>query len=89
MFFLGADPSRPGRRGRRARRLAAREPWRYLGHMHPTGVATAAWVFASEPSKTPFYLAGGLLAAWAVLLGPFGVSHPDFPARPGPRGLSC
>jgi plastocyanin len=47
--------------------------------MHPTGVATAAWVFAAEPSKTPFYLAGGLLAAWAVLLGAFGVSHPDFP----------
>ena len=47
--------------------------------MHPTGVATAAWVFASDPSKTPFYLAGGLLAAWAVLLGAFGVTHPDFP----------
>ena len=47
--------------------------------MHPTGVATAAWVFASEPSKTPFYLAGGLLAGWAVLLGAFGFTHPDFP----------
>ena len=47
--------------------------------MHPTGVATAAWVFASAPSKTPFYVAGGLLAAWAVLLGAFGVTHPDFP----------
>jgi plastocyanin len=47
--------------------------------MHPTGVATAAWVFASEPSKTPFYLAGGLLAGWAVLLGAFGITHPDFP----------
>ena len=47
--------------------------------MHPTGVATAAWVFASEPSKTPFYLAGGLLAGWALLLGAFGITHPDFP----------
>jgi plastocyanin len=47
--------------------------------MHPTGVATAAWVFAADPSKTPFYLAGGLLAAWAVLLGAFGITHPDFP----------
>ena len=47
--------------------------------MHPTGVATAAWVFASAPSKTPFYLAGGLLAGWAVLLGAFGFTHPDFP----------
>jgi protein-S-isoprenylcysteine O-methyltransferase Ste14 len=47
--------------------------------MHPTGVATATWVFASEPSKTPFYLGGGLPAAWAVLLGAFGFTHPDFP----------
>jgi plastocyanin len=47
--------------------------------MHPTGVVTAAWVFASEPSKTPFYLAGGLLAGWAVVLGAFGFTHPDFP----------
>jgi hypothetical protein len=47
--------------------------------MHPTGVATAAWVFASAPSKTPFYLAGCLLAGWAVLLGAFGFTHPDFP----------
>jgi plastocyanin len=47
--------------------------------MHPTGVATAAWVFASAPSKTPFYVAGGLLAGWAVLLGAFGITHPDFP----------
>ncbi len=51
--------------------------------MHPTGVATAAWVFASEPSKTPFYLAGCLLAAWAVLLGAFGFTHPDFPGSAG------
>jgi plastocyanin len=47
--------------------------------MHPTGVVTAAWVFASAPSKTPFYVAGGVLASWAVLLGAFGVTHPEFP----------
>jgi plastocyanin len=47
--------------------------------MHPTGVATAAWVFASAPSKVPFYVAGGMLAGWAVLLGAFGITHPDFP----------
>jgi len=51
--------------------------------MHPTSVALAAWVFASAPSKVPFYLAGGLLAGWAVLLGAFGVTHPDFPGSPG------
>jgi plastocyanin len=50
--------------------------------MHPTSVADAAWVFASAPSKVPFYLAGGLLAGWAVLLGAFGVTHPDFPGSP-------
>jgi plastocyanin len=42
-------------------------------------VATAAWVLATEPSKTPFYVAGGLLAGWAVLLGAFGIAHADFP----------
>jgi plastocyanin len=47
--------------------------------MHPIGVAIAAWVFASAPSKVPFYLAGGVLAGWAVLLGAFGITHPDFP----------
>jgi plastocyanin len=47
--------------------------------MHPMSVATAAWVFASAPSKVPFYLAGGALAGWAVLLGAFGITHPDFP----------
>jgi plastocyanin len=55
------------------------EPSRYARHMHPIGVVTAAWVFATEPSKTPFYLAGALLAGWAVLLGAFGITHPDFP----------
>jgi plastocyanin len=51
--------------------------------MHPTGVASAAWVFASAPSKVPFYLAGGLLAGWAVLLGATGITHPDFPGSAG------
>lgn len=47
--------------------------------MHPTDVANAAWVFAAAPSKVPFYVAGGVLAGWAVLLGAFGITHPDFP----------
>jgi plastocyanin len=51
--------------------------------MHPTGVASAAWVFASAPSKVPFYLAGGLLAGWAVLLSATGLTHPDFPESAG------
>jgi uncharacterized cupredoxin-like copper-binding protein len=47
--------------------------------MHPTGVASAAWVFAAAPSKIPFYVAGGMLAAWAVALALYGITHPDFP----------
>ncbi|HMI72031.1 MAG TPA: hypothetical protein VK510_18685, partial [Solirubrobacteraceae bacterium] len=51
--------------------------------MYPTGVARAVSVFATAPSKVPFYLAGGLLAGWAVLLGLMGLRHPDFPATAG------
>ena len=34
---------------------------------------------AGEPSKTPFYLAGAVLAAWAVAVAFLGMSRPDFP----------
>ena len=33
----------------------------------------------AKPSKAPFYICGGLLAAWAVLLGSLGLSRPEFP----------
>jgi hypothetical protein len=33
----------------------------------------------AEHSKTAFYLAGALLAAWAVALGFIGLRSPDFP----------
>jgi hypothetical protein len=33
----------------------------------------------AEHSKTLFYLCGGLLAAWAVILGFVGLRSPDFP----------
>jgi plastocyanin len=51
--------------------------------MHPTGVARAVSVFATAPSKAPFYVAGGLLAGWAVLLGLTGLRYPDFPGSAG------
>jgi plastocyanin len=51
--------------------------------MYPTGVARAASVFATAPSKVPFYLAGGLLAGWAVLLGLTGLRYPEFPRTAG------
>jgi plastocyanin len=37
---------------------------------------------ASEPSKVPFYVAGGVLVAWAVLLAVGGMTRPDFPGSP-------
>jgi plastocyanin len=54
--------------------------------MHPTGVASAAWVFAASVSKTPFYVAGALLAGWAVLLSVVAATRADFPgSRRGAR----
>ena len=47
--------------------------------MHPIGVASAAWVFAASASKTPFYVAGALLAGWALLLSLFAATRPAFP----------
>jgi hypothetical protein len=45
-------------------------------------------VAASEPSKVPFYLAGGLLAAWAVVLAGIGLTRPEFPYNErGQRGV--
>ncbi len=34
---------------------------------------------ASEPSKVPWYFAGGVLALWAVILAWIGLSRPEFP----------
>jgi hypothetical protein len=33
----------------------------------------------AEPSKTAFYICGGLFAAWAVILGFVGLRSPEFP----------
>jgi hypothetical protein len=34
-----------------------------------------------EPSKTAFYVAGGLLVAFAVIVGVIGIRAEDFPAK--------
>jgi hypothetical protein len=34
-----------------------------------------------EPSKTAFYVAGGLLVIWAVVIGFVGIRAQDFPAK--------
>jgi hypothetical protein len=43
---------------------------------------------AAEPSKVPFYLAGGILAAYAVVLAAIGLTRPSFPnGSRGERGV--
>lgn len=34
---------------------------------------------AADASKVPFYIAGALLAAWAVILAGIGLTQPEFP----------
>jgi hypothetical protein len=36
---------------------------------------------ASEPSKVPFYIAGGILVAWALVLAVVGLTRPAFPGN--------
>jgi hypothetical protein len=39
----------------------------------------AAEVEEAEPSKVPFYVAGGLFAAWAIVLFAVGMRSQSFP----------
>ncbi len=42
----------------------------------------------AEPSKVPFYVAGGILAVWAVVLAGVGLTQPEFPfGDRGQRGV--
>jgi uncharacterized cupredoxin-like copper-binding protein len=51
--------------------------------MHTVALQLAP-VLAAEKSKVPFYIAGGLLVAWALLLGVgIGMRRSDFPANEG------
>src|SRR4051794_461637 len=56
--------------------------------------ATLATVLAAaehgaepEKSKTAFYVAGGALAVWAVVISFVGITRPEFPEKPGPLRL--
>jgi plastocyanin len=40
-------------------------------------------MFAAAPSKVPYYIAGGVLALWAVMLAVWGISHAEFPGSQG------
>jgi hypothetical protein len=43
---------------------------------------------AAEPSKVPFYIAGGLLVIWALALAAVGLTRPAFPySERGARGV--
>jgi hypothetical protein len=43
---------------------------------------------ASEPSHVPFFIAGGVLAVWAVVLSFIGLRRPAFPfAGTGQRAV--
>ena len=45
-------------------------------------------VAAGEPSKVPFYIAGGLLVVWALALATVGLRRPAFPTNErGARGV--
>jgi hypothetical protein len=47
-------------------------------------LATTVNSVKDEPSKTPFYIAGGLLALWAVTLFAIGMRrHDDWPSNAG------
>jgi hypothetical protein len=34
------------------------------------------------PSKTPFYVVGGLLVLWAIIVSALGIARPTFPGGP-------
>ena len=47
-------------------------------------VMLAAEAHGEETSKTAFYVAGAVLAAWAVLVAAIGLARADWPRSPGP-----
>ena len=54
----------------------------------PTILAAAEAAEESEKSEIPFYVAGALLALWAVVVSVLGLTRPDFPRTDGPaRGV--
>ena len=51
-------------------------------------VSAAAEAAEHEPSKTAFYVLGGLAAAWAIVLFAIGMRSPTFPgSRAAERGV--
>ena len=49
-------------------------------------ITFAAEAVDDEPSKTPFYIAGTVLALWAVIVSLIGISrHAEWPSSQGTR----
>ena len=49
---------------------------------------TSLIIAAGEPSKVPFYIAGGVLVVWALSLAAVGLTRPAFPgSERGARGV--
>ena len=48
--------------------------------VHALSALVLAAEAEAEPSKTPFYILGGLLVLWAVALSGIGMSQATFPA---------
>jgi hypothetical protein len=53
--------------------------------LHALAAVILAAEEEAEPSKTAFYIAGGLLAVWAVVLTGIGMSQASFPATTGAK----
>jgi len=51
--------------------------------LHTLLILAAEVAEEAEPSKVAFYVGGGLLAVWAVVLGVIGMTQPDFPKTEG------
>jgi hypothetical protein len=51
--------------------------------LHALSLLAVAAETEDEPSKTAFYVCGGLLAAWAVLLAVAGMTRATFPRTDG------
>ncbi len=49
----------------------------------------AVLLAAADPSKVPFFIAGGVLAVYAVVLAAIGLRPPDFPGSGAARGVIC
>jgi hypothetical protein len=50
-----------------------------------TALLLAAEAAKEEGSHTAFYIAGGALAAWAVIVSFLGITRPEFPGNMGAR----